>query len=108
MATSHLLQQYQQPLWGRLEPALRNCLAGAGILGLVFIIMVWVVPIPQRKPVTVAEVPERLARLILEKPAAPVAKSKPDAPESSRPESRAAQPEPAPVTAQPARAPRRT
>jgi len=67
-SASVILQQYQQPLWGRMEPALRNCFVGAGIFGLVLLIVVLVVPIPVLKPVTVTEMPERLARLILEKP----------------------------------------
>jgi TonB family protein len=67
-ASSNTLQQYQQPLWGRMEPALRNCFVGAGILGVVFLIVVFVVPVPVLKPMTVTDVPERLARLILEKP----------------------------------------
>jgi len=98
--TSTVMQQYQQPLWGRMEPALRNCFIGAGILGLVILIIVLVVPIPVLKPVTVTEVPERIARLILQKPETRIAKGKPGGggggggvTESSRPGSQ--KPEPA-------------
>ncbi len=103
------MQQYQQPLWGRMEPALRNCFVGAGIVGFVLMIIVLVVPIPVIKP-TVTEVPERIARLILEKPEARVAKGKPGGggggggiTESSRPGSKQPVPEAPPqVTQKPA------
>jgi len=106
------MQQYQQPLWGRMEPALRNCFTGAGIIGLVLIILVWVVPIPVLKPVTVAEVPERIARLILEKPETRVANKNPGGggggggvTESSRPGPKTPQPEAPPEVATPKPAP---
>jgi TonB family protein len=106
--TSAVLQQYQQPLWGRMEPALRNCFVGAGIIGLVLMIIVLVVPIPVLKPMTVTEVPERLARLILQKPETRVAKGKPGGggggggiTESSRPGARTPAPEAPPQVAQP-------
>jgi TonB family protein len=109
---SYALQQYQQPLWGRMEPALRNCFTGAGIIGLVLLVVVWLVPIPVLKPVTVTEVPERIAKLILEKPETRVATGKPGGggggggvTESSRPGSRTPQPEAPPEVAQPRQAP---
>ena len=101
------MQQYQQPLWGRMEPALRNCFVGAGIIGFVLMIIVLVVPIPVLKP-TVTEVPERIARLILEKPQTRVAKGKPGGggggggvTESSRPGSKQPVPEAPPQVATP-------
>ena len=105
------MQQYQQPLWGRMEPALRNCFAGAGIIGFVLLIIVLVVPIPVIKP-TVTEVPERIARLILQKPETRVAKGKPGGggggggvTESSRPGSKQPVPEAPPQVATPKQAP---
>jgi TonB family protein len=95
--TSHLLHQYQQPLWGRMDPALRNCFIGAGALGLVALLILLLVPIPALKPVTVAEVPERIARLILEKPQERAAKSGSE----SRPAPRATEPEAPPQVAAP-------
>jgi outer membrane biosynthesis protein TonB len=71
---SHIMQQYRQPLWGHMEPALRNCFVGAGALGLIALLVLLLVPIPALTPVTVTEVPERIARLILQKPEAPAAK----------------------------------
>lgn len=65
---SGIMQQYQQPLWGRMEPALRNCFVASGILGVILMLIVLIVPIPVLKPKSVADVPERIARLILEKP----------------------------------------
>src|SRR4030095_750893 len=104
--TSTVMQQYQQPLWGRMEPALRNCFVGAGIIGFVLMIIVLVVPIPVLKPVSVTEVPERIARLILEKPETRVAKQKPGGggggggvTESSRPGPKTPEPQTPPEVA---------
>lgn len=109
--SSTVMQQYQQPLWGRMEPALRNCFVGAGIIGFVLMIIVLVVPIPVIKP-TVTEVPERIARLILEKPETRVAKKNPGGggggggvTESSRPGSKQPVPEAPPQVATPKQAP---
>ncbi len=106
------MQQYQQPLWGRMEPALRNCFVGAGIIGFVLMIIVLVVPIPVLKPVSVTEVPERIARLILEKPETRVAKGKPGGggggggvTESSRPGLQQPVPDAPPQVATPKSAP---
>jgi TonB family protein len=106
------MQQYQQPLWGRMEPALRNCFVGAGIIGLVLIIVVWVVPIPVLKPLSVTQVPERIARLILEKPETRIAKANPGGggggggvTESSRPGPKTQEPEAPPEVATPKPAP---
>jgi TonB family protein len=110
--SSTVLQHYQQPLWGRMEPALRNCFIGAGIIGLVLLIIVLVVPIPVLKPVTVAEMPERIARLILEKPESRLAKANPGGggggggvTESSRPGPKTPEPEAPPQVATPKEAP---
>jgi outer membrane biosynthesis protein TonB len=94
------ISQYQQPLWGPIDRALRNCLIGAGILGLVTLIVVFVTPILPTKPMTVEDVPDRIARLILEKPKAPAIK----APESVAVAPKAephAPPEPAKVEPKP-------
>lgn len=63
-----IAQQYQQPLWGAMDRALRNCFVGAGILGLLVLIAVFVVPKTAPKPTTLTDVPERIARLIVEGP----------------------------------------
>jgi outer membrane biosynthesis protein TonB len=78
MTTAHagVSQQYRQSVWGTIDPALRNCFIAAGILGLVVLIVIFVTPLPLRKPVSIETVPERIARLILEKPrAVPAAKT---------------------------------
>ena len=67
-AQSSITQRYQQPIWGRMDRALRNCFTGSAILGLIVLIVVFVVPAPPLDPVTVEQIPERFARLILEKP----------------------------------------
>jgi len=116
MSSNALAQTYQQPLWGRMEPVLKNCMVGSGIFGLVLIIVVLLVPIPVLKPVSVTEVPERIARLILEKPETRVAKQKPGGggggggvTESSRPGPKTPQPETPPeVAVQPKTAAPRT
>jgi len=61
-------QRYRQSMWGRIDRALRNCFAGSAILGVVILIAVFLAPAPPPPPSTVDEVPERFARLILEKP----------------------------------------
>jgi TonB family protein len=63
------LEQYRQPVWGRMDRALRNCFTGSAILGVAVLIMVFVVPIPVPEPVSIEDVPDRIARLILKKPA---------------------------------------
>ena len=64
-AQSSITQRYQQPIWGRMDRALRNCFTGSAILGLIVLIVVFVVPAPPLDPVTVEQIPERFARLIL-------------------------------------------
>jgi outer membrane biosynthesis protein TonB len=51
-----------------MDRALRNCFVGSSILGVIVLIMVFVVPIPAPKPTTVDDIPDRIAKLILEKP----------------------------------------
>ena len=67
---------YQQPLWGTLDRVSRNCMIAAAIAGTIVIILVFVAPKSVLRDVTIQEMPERFARLILEKPKpAPVAKT---------------------------------
>lgn len=65
---SNLMQQYQQPLWGRMDPALRNCMRVSAALGVAVLVAVFVAPALPPRPTTVDDMPERIARLILEKP----------------------------------------
>ena len=71
-AAATLLARYEQPLIGRIEGALRNCLLGAGALGVVALLVILLAPELPEHQVSLEEMPERYARLILEKPA-PVA-----------------------------------
>ena len=59
---------YHQPIWGRTDPALRHTLAGSGAVGLVLLAAILLAPTLPPRPVTIEQVPERIARLILEKP----------------------------------------
>jgi TonB family protein len=73
------MQQYQQSIWGHMDRTLRNCFTGAAILGLAALIAILVAPAPPSQTEILEQVPERLARLILEKP-------KPAAPPLKTPE----------------------
>jgi len=76
MTTAQLIRHYQQPLWGTLDRVSRNCMIAAAITGVVVIILVFVAPKPILRDITIQEMPERFARLILEKPKpAPVTKT---------------------------------
>ncbi|MBK8167705.1 MAG: AgmX/PglI C-terminal domain-containing protein [bacterium] len=59
---------YHQPIWGRTDPALRHALAGSAAIGCVVLLAILVAPAVPPRPVTIEQVPERIARLILEKP----------------------------------------
>lgn len=67
-ANSSLIQQYQQPLWGRMDPALRNCFRVSAAFGVAVLIAIFVAPALPPRLKTVDDIPERIARLILEKP----------------------------------------
>jgi TonB family protein len=73
MAHAHagIPSQYQQPLWGAIDPVLKRCFIAAGILGVMVLIAVFVAPALPPKPNALEDMPDRLARLILEKPKAP-------------------------------------
>ncbi len=62
--------KYHQSMWGEIDRLLRNCFIGSSILGVVLLIMVFVVPKPIPEEATIEQLPERVARLILEKPKA--------------------------------------
>ena len=64
---------YRQSIWGRYDRALKNCFTGAGILGLATLISIYLVPKPAAVDLQLEQVPERFAKLILEKPKAPPA-----------------------------------
>jgi len=66
--TNTTAERYRQPIWGRMDRTLRNCFTGSAILGLIVLIAVFVAPAPPPPPATVDDVPERFARLILERP----------------------------------------
>ncbi len=93
---------YHQPLWGRTDPELRRSLVGAAVAGVLTLAAVFLAPQPAPTTMTIEQVPERLARLILDKPQAPAAAPAPaHAPEQARPAvpTPAPKPEAAPQTA---------
>lgn len=61
-------EQYRQPIFGRLDGLFRKCLIGSSVIGLAVLVAVVVAPVREKKVQSVEEMPERLARLIIEKP----------------------------------------
>jgi len=62
------LQRYQQPLWGTLDRVSRNCLIAAAVIGVVVLTTALLVPRPEPRSMSIDEMPERFAQLILERP----------------------------------------
>lgn len=62
------LQCYRQPLWGTIDRVSRNSLLVAAAFGVVVLIAVFVAPPPPAVNLSIEAMPERFARLILEKP----------------------------------------
>ena len=71
LATHPVPARYRQPLLGAPDPRLRRALLVAGSLGLAWAVLVLVVPVPEPHERRVEELPERLARLIVDEPPAP-------------------------------------
>lgn len=67
-AANSIDRLYHQPLWGRTDPALRRSLAGAAALGALTLLLILLAPAVPPQPMTFEQVPDRIARLILEKP----------------------------------------
>ena len=65
-----IAQQYRLPMFGRMDPALKNSFVASSILGVLLIIVVLVTPVMPPEEVTVKTVPDRIARLIIDKPKA--------------------------------------
>ena len=59
---------YHQPIRGRTDPVLRHSLVGASAVGFVLLVAILLAPALPPQPVTFEQVPDRIARLILEKP----------------------------------------
>ncbi|NNF06626.1 MAG: TonB family protein [Candidatus Eisenbacteria bacterium] len=62
---------YQQPILGTIDPLLQRCLTIATGLALILLLVVLITPLRVQLMDDVEEVPERFAKLILEKPVAP-------------------------------------
>lgn len=67
------LAAYRISVWGEPDPRWRRCTAFAAVLGVLTIVAVWVVPRRTVEITNIDQVPERLAKLILEEPAPPKA-----------------------------------
>jgi len=99
--TTHDL--YRQPFFSLGDDLFRRCLSGASIAGLLFLIVVLIAPVRQQAIVHVEQLPERFARLIIEKPKpkpaaeAPVARAEPQKGEEAAPPKAAPVPEPQPA-----------
>ncbi|MCP4573434.1 MAG: AgmX/PglI C-terminal domain-containing protein [bacterium] len=98
------IQCYQQPLWGTLDRVSRNCLIAAAAWGVIVIFAVFVAPQPIPHEITIDQMPERFARLILEKPK-PVPAVKTPTPSTTyeAPPEIARAPEPETITPRPAK-----
>jgi TonB family protein len=70
---------YRISVWGEPDPRWRKCTAFAAVLGAITVVGVWVVPLRTVEITSIDQVPERLAKLILEEPAPPKAAPKPKA-----------------------------
>ncbi|HKK71826.1 MAG TPA: AgmX/PglI C-terminal domain-containing protein [Candidatus Krumholzibacteria bacterium] len=82
---------YRQPLLGRPDPRFRRALTIAVALGALFLGLVRLAPAPQTREAEVEELPERLARLILEEPRRPT--PAPAGPSTPEPKAETAPPE---------------
>ena len=102
------LAAYRISVWGEPDPRWRRCTAFAAVLGVLTIVAVWVVPLRTVEITSIDQVPERLAKLILEEPAPP--KAAPQAAPKPKVDVRGeAPPAPKPVTApEPAAKPKPT
>lgn len=77
--STKLPEKYRARFFDVPDPLFRKTLTGAGILGAIFLLVVLITPIRAPKIATVEEIPERLAKLILEEPK-PRDAGKPEAP----------------------------
>jgi TonB family protein len=93
---------YRQSLFGERDDLFDRCLTGAAILGALFLVTVLIAPVHKMAITHVEQLPERFARLIIEKP-----KPQPAAPIVNRASlDKAVQPEAAKPEAPPAPTPR--
>ena len=106
-ATTGIDPRYQQPIWGPVDPVLRRCLNASGIAGVLLIVVILLAPALPEKPKTLAHVPERVARLIVEKPKPLPATKAPERVATADPPKAAVEEKPAEPPPQPKAQPRR-
>ena len=88
---------YRQPLFSIGDELFRRCLAGASIAGLLFLIAVLIAPVREVAVTRVEQLPERFARLIIEKPKPRPAPAEPETRMAQQAEPEAAKPETPPA-----------
>ncbi len=59
---------YRQPVLGQIDPRFRKCLSWSATAGVLFLAIVLITPNREMEVASIEAVPERLARLILQKP----------------------------------------
>lgn len=62
---------YRRPLIGAMDPLFKRCLIGSSVIGLVALIVMLVTPMRDTSLTSVDQLPQRLAKLIVEKPKPP-------------------------------------
>ncbi|HEU4930046.1 MAG TPA: TonB family protein [Candidatus Krumholzibacteria bacterium] len=107
MRSTSIDPRYQQPMWGTVDPVLRRCLTASTVTGVLAIIVILLAPALPERPKTIATVPERIARLIVEKPKPVPAAKTPERVATAEPPKAAAEEKPAEPPPQPKAAPRR-
>ena len=66
--SAYTAEAYRQPLFRPADDLFARCLAGSTILGIAFLIAVWLAPAREIVAPHISTLPKRLARLLLDKP----------------------------------------
>lgn len=105
MTAPRFAQSYRTSLWGTPDPLFRRCLKIAGAVGVLFLAVVYLTPRRSVEITSVDQVPDRIAKLILDEPAPapalappkPVAEPKPEVVMEQPKDVPKPKPEPTPV-----------
>lgn len=71
MTAPRFTSSYKLSFWGTPDPVFRRCLQIAGAAGILFLAVVYLTPRQAVEITSVEQVPDRIAKLILEEPAPP-------------------------------------
>src|SRR5215468_1573945 len=66
-----MTEAYRRPFWGADDDLFHRCLVVAAVTGFVFLIAVLLAPVRHAVVTRIEQLPERFAKLIVEKPAPP-------------------------------------